>query len=72
MLIKILSLSRYTSNFPLPFCYTANDSSYIGGATQPGVTLQGTLMSHSSTVDSISSQVDELNYRLHRNPFHSW
>jgi len=62
MLIKIPSLSRRTSNFPLPLCYTANDSSYIGGATKPGVTLQGTLMNHSSTVDSISSQVDELNY----------
>ncbi|MCJ1309933.1 hypothetical protein MMC25_003594 [Agyrium rufum] len=32
---------------------------YIGGATQPGVTLQGTLMNHSSTVASISHQVNE-------------
>ena len=32
---------------------------YIGGATQPGVTLQGTLMNHSSTVASISRQVNE-------------
>jgi len=32
---------------------------YIGGATQPGVTLQGTLMNHSSTVQSISSQLAE-------------
>lgn len=31
--------------------------SYIGGATQPGVTLQGTLMNHTSTVRSISSQL---------------
>ncbi|KAN0092480.1 glycoside hydrolase family 79 protein [Hyaloscypha variabilis] len=35
---------------------------YIGGATQPGVTLQGTLMNHTSTVHSISSQVNESNY----------
>lgn len=28
------------------------DASYIGGANQPGVTLQGTLMNHSSTVAS--------------------
>ena len=32
---------------------------YIGGATQPGVTLQGTLMNHSSTVASISHQLNE-------------
>ena len=32
---------------------------YIGGATQPGVTLQGTLMNHSSTVASIAHQVNE-------------
>ena len=32
---------------------------YIGGATQPGVTLQGTLMNHSSTVASISHQINE-------------
>jgi hypothetical protein len=31
---------------------------YIGGATQPGVTLQKTLMNHSSTVQSISSQLN--------------
>ncbi|RDW89443.1 hypothetical protein BP6252_01475 [Coleophoma cylindrospora] len=30
---------------------------YIGGATSPGVTLQGTLMNHTSTVHSISAQV---------------
>jgi len=30
---------------------------YIGGATQPGVTLQKTLMNHSSTVNSISTQL---------------
>lgn len=34
---------------------------YIGGATQPGVTLQGTLMNHSSTVASISHQLNESN-----------
>lgn len=32
---------------------------YIGGATQPGVTLQGTLMNHSSTVHSIAPQLNE-------------
>lgn len=32
---------------------------YIGGATQPGVTLQGTLMNHTSTVVSISHQLNE-------------
>ena len=32
---------------------------YIGGATQPGVTLQGTLMNHTSTVSSISHQLNE-------------
>ncbi|KAF8858173.1 hypothetical protein BDZ45DRAFT_591590 [Acephala macrosclerotiorum] len=35
---------------------------YIGGATQPGVTLQGTLMNHTSTVHSISPLVNESNY----------
>ncbi|TKA76148.1 hypothetical protein B0A49_03722 [Cryomyces minteri] len=35
---------------------------YIGGATQPGVTLQGTLMNHSSTVRSISHQLNESSY----------
>ncbi|KAI9705734.1 MAG: hypothetical protein M1820_004982 [Bogoriella megaspora] len=34
---------------------------YIGGATQPGVTLQGTLMNHSSTVASIAKQLNESN-----------
>ncbi|MCJ1471762.1 hypothetical protein MMC13_000402 [Lambiella insularis] len=34
---------------------------YIGGATQPGVTLQGTLMNHSSTVHSIAPQLNESN-----------
>ena len=33
--------------------------SYISGATSPGVTLQGTLMNHTSTVNSISSQLSE-------------
>jgi len=32
-------------------------TSYIGGATQPGVTLQDTLMNHNKTVSSISNQV---------------
>ncbi|KAF2141901.1 glycoside hydrolase family 79 protein [Aplosporella prunicola CBS 121167] len=31
---------------------------YIDGATEPGVTLQGTLMSHTSTVNSISKQLN--------------
>ncbi|KAF2842877.1 glycoside hydrolase family 79 protein [Patellaria atrata CBS 101060] len=30
---------------------------YIGGATQPGVTLQGTLMNHASTMNSVNKQV---------------
>lgn len=34
---------------------------YIGGATQPGVTLQKTLMNHTSTVNSIASQLNESN-----------
>ncbi|OCL03668.1 glycoside hydrolase family 79 protein [Glonium stellatum] len=34
---------------------------YIGGATQPGVTLQGTLMNHASTVASVSKQIDTAN-----------
>ncbi|MCJ1330096.1 hypothetical protein MMC10_006778 [Thelotrema lepadinum] len=41
---------------------------YISGATSPGVTLQGTLMNHTSTVSSISSQLTEMsslsNYSL--------
>jgi hypothetical protein len=38
---------------------------YIGGATQPGVTLQGTLMNHSSTVASISHQLNESSLLAH-------
>jgi len=38
---------------------------YIGGATQPGVTLQGTLMNHSSTVNSISTQLTLRNSLAH-------
>ncbi len=34
-------------------------NSYISGATVPGVTLQGTLMNHSSTVASIAKQLNE-------------
>lgn len=33
--------------------------SYIGGATQPGVTLQGTLMNHTSTVLSVNKHLNE-------------
>lgn len=33
------------------------DTSYIGGATQPGVTLQGTLMNHTSNVHSVNNLV---------------
>ncbi|RDL31202.1 (Trans)glycosidase [Venustampulla echinocandica] len=29
---------------------------YIGGATQPGVTLQGTLMNHTKTIQSVNDQ----------------
>jgi len=32
---------------------------YIGGATQPGVTLQGTLMNHTSTVLSVAKHLNE-------------
>jgi len=32
---------------------------YIGGATQPGVTLQGTLMNHTSNIASLSHQLNE-------------
>jgi len=35
--------------------------SYIGGATQPGVTLGGTLMNHTRTASSISSHVSSRN-----------
>lgn len=35
--------------------------SYIGGATQPGVTLAGTLMNHTMTVASIAKQLNESN-----------
>ncbi|KAK8907726.1 hypothetical protein QC760_003607 [Botrytis cinerea] len=34
---------------------------YIGGATQPGVTLQGTLMNHTSTVVSVGRQLNVSN-----------
>ena len=50
--------------------------SYINGATEPGVTLQGTLMNHSANVASIKLQLNEsrllaaLPYRLNPNlPF---
>jgi hypothetical protein len=59
MLIEISSSSRRTSNSPLLPSDPTDRLSYIGGATQPGVTLQGTLMNHSSTVSSISAQVNE-------------
>ena len=35
------------------------NGSYIGGATQPGVTLQGTLMNHTSTVLSVAKHLNE-------------
>ena len=35
-------------------------SSYINGATAPGVTLQGTLMNHTSTVISVDKHIDEI------------
>ncbi|ESZ94839.1 glycoside hydrolase family 79 protein [Sclerotinia borealis F-4128] len=34
---------------------------YIGGATQPGVTLQGTLMNHTQTVISVARQLNVSN-----------
>jgi Glycosyl hydrolase family 79 C-terminal beta domain len=34
---------------------------YMGGATQPGVTLQGTLMNHTSVVNAINSHVKYAN-----------
>jgi hypothetical protein len=58
--IKLIPSHKYSHPLlPMP---PANSDSYIGGATQPGVTLQGTLMNHTSTVHSISSQVNESNY----------
>lgn len=33
----------------------------MGGATQPGVTLQGTLMNHQHTLSSVGAQVREMN-----------
>ncbi|KIV90003.1 hypothetical protein PV10_07353 [Exophiala mesophila] len=33
---------------------------YINGATAPGVTLQGTLMNHTSTVISVDKHIDEI------------
>ncbi|GAB7349680.1 hypothetical protein MBLNU459_g0351t1 [Dothideomycetes sp. NU459] len=38
---------------------TISSHNYIGGATQPGVTLQRTLLNHSSTVASIAKQLNE-------------
>ncbi|PWY92738.1 hypothetical protein BO70DRAFT_282858 [Aspergillus heteromorphus CBS 117.55] len=35
-----------------------SEHNYIGGATQPGVTLQHTLMNHSMTVQSVAQQVN--------------
>ena len=56
--IALISSHKYVSSDDL----TLTDmGSYIGGATQPGVTLQGTLMNHSSTVASIVSQLNESN-----------
>ena len=34
-----------------------SEHNYIGGATQPGVTLQGTLMNHTKTVSSVNQHV---------------
>ncbi|GCB18100.1 beta-glucuronidase [Aspergillus awamori] len=35
-----------------------SEHNYIGGATQPGVTLQNTLMNHTKTVESVAQQVN--------------
>lgn len=73
MLTLISSLYRFTSKWSLPTSLIVLFllvlfliwSSYIGGATQPGVTLQKTLMNHTSNVDSASAFLavrDQLNY----------
>lgn len=36
-------------------------NSYINGATSPGVTLQGTLMNHTQTMQSVNAHVVEYN-----------
>ena len=55
--IKLISSHKYDNRFRRSTL--ANHSSYINGATAPGVTLQKTLMNHTSTVNSISSQLTE-------------
>jgi hypothetical protein len=60
MRTKILPLFRPTS---MDSTLSANDLltvySYISGATVPGVTLQGTLMNHTSNIASIAKQLNE-------------
>jgi hypothetical protein len=34
-------------------------NSYISGATSPGVTLQGTLMNHTQTMNSVNGHINE-------------
>jgi hypothetical protein len=54
---------RISNSYPLISKYISgiraitDICSYISGATSPGVTLQGTLMNHTETVNSISSQL---------------
>lgn len=57
MLIRISKSYLLTSKFLLPLLeLLLTGNSYIGGATQPGVTLQGTLMNHTVTVRSVNAQ----------------
>jgi hypothetical protein len=54
--IKVISSHKYLTS-PLTFARLSADwSSYIGGATQPGITLQNTLLNHTSTSHSLSLQ----------------
>lgn len=59
MLIRTSKLYLLTSEFPSrPFWPLLIANSYIGGATQPGVTLQGTLMNHTVTIRSVNAQAE--------------
>jgi hypothetical protein len=54
---KPISPSIHTN---IPFARNTTDStSYISGATSPGVTLAGTLMNHTRTIQSVSAHTRE-------------
>jgi hypothetical protein len=54
--IEQYSHHKYDHHLPA-LMNTSDKYSYIGGATAPGVTLQGTLMNHSSNVHSLINPV---------------